>query len=214
MENKDLDQLKKFLSEIKLIACLDLLHQNGIDSLEVAKELSDSDLVEMGINKFQAKVLFKKVQEWKPIEQPTEQPKEEQIETCNAKDFENEEESDSRSGSGDDDNKEVNYRLYEKITALVIGINDYKNLRTLKGAVNDANAVDALFKEFGIKEIVKVLNREATKTGIDEAFGEIKTRLWSKDVKENKKNSESLLLIYFAGHGFEDTTGQQPTYYL
>jgi len=73
--------------------------------------------------------------------------------------------------------------------ALVIGIDNYRQLPKLRTAVNDANAVaDLLQRRYGFK-VTKLLN--ATRYDILSALNEMREQLTSNDN----------LLIYYAGHG-------------
>ena len=77
--------------------------------------------------------------------------------------------------------------------ALIIGINDYKELPVLKTAVNDAKAVaQVLQDEYGFK-ITLLLN--PTRTEIIDALDKFRATMGSRDN----------LLIYYAGHGWLDT---------
>ena len=53
--------------------------------------------------------------------------------------------------------------------AVVVGIDDYKALPKLQGAVNDAEALDAALKEGGANEVVTLLNEQATRANFEEA---------------------------------------------
>lgn len=80
--------------------------------------------------------------------------------------------------------------------ALVIGINDYQTLPKLGTAVNDANDVARVLREeFGF-EIKLLLNADATREKIIEAL-----EGYEKSLKAGDR-----LLIYYAGHGYKDTT--------
>ena len=81
--------------------------------------------------------------------------------------------------------------------ALVIGINDYKNLPKLKTAVNDAKAVAAMLeKDYGFK-VTRLINPD--RADIVDAFDEYRESLSGNDN----------LLIYYAGHGWlDEETGE------
>ncbi|MCM8539883.1 MAG: caspase family protein [Lentisphaeraceae bacterium] len=88
--------------------------------------------------------------------------------------------------------------IYQSITkdveyhALVIGINEYKNLPNLKTAVNDANAVkDILEKNYGFN--VTLLTNANRKHIIHHL-----------EKLRNTLKPEHKLLIYYAGHGYFD----------
>ena len=76
--------------------------------------------------------------------------------------------------------------------ALVIGNNDYKSLPRLKTAEADAREVAALLKEFYGFETTLLVN--ATRGQIVSALSAYRRKL----------GPESNLLIYYAGHGFND----------
>src|ERR1035438_5392340 len=78
--------------------------------------------------------------------------------------------------------------------ALVIGINRYPHQPVLKTAVNDAVAVEAILRErYGFRTRL-LLDADATRSNILDAFGEYRRSLREADE----------LLIYYAGHGIRD----------
>ena len=82
----------------------------------------------------------------------------------------------------------------EQCHALVVGINEYKHWPSLRSAAKDAQAVaDVLRSNFGYKDVVLLLNEEATRRNILSALDGY-TRLTEQDS----------LLIYYAGHGWMD----------
>ncbi|NQU57770.1 MAG: caspase family protein [Rhodospirillales bacterium] len=85
--------------------------------------------------------------------------------------------------------KRINFGNYH---ALVIGINDYKNLPVLKTAINDAEAVaKVLTDEYGFKTTVL---RNPGRSDIIDTLDKFRETMVSKDN----------LLIYYAGHGWLD----------
>lgn len=78
--------------------------------------------------------------------------------------------------------------------ALVIGINQYQQIDRLKTAVNDAKGVARVLKGSYGFEIRELLDAKASRTAIMKELNELKNRL----------NPEDRLLIYYAGHGFND----------
>jgi HEAT repeat protein len=82
---------------------------------------------------------------------------------------------------------------YNESWAVIVGINNYRNLRPLNYAVSDANGIaDLLKKDFGFKEDIKpLLNEEATQNKILEKINEL--------VELTKPDDR--VLIFFAGHG-------------
>ena len=84
-----------------------------------------------------------------------------------------------------------------RLFALVIGINEYKELRPkLSGAVADADAIiEYLSSKTSTSRITSLKDKQATRESIIEAF---KTLNESKDIDKNDP-----IVIYFAGHGGE-----------
>jgi uncharacterized caspase-like protein len=81
--------------------------------------------------------------------------------------------------------------------ALIIGINDYRELDRLQTAVNDAKALDATLRELYGFETKLLLN--ATRKEILSAINFFRKRLTEKDS----------FLIYYAGHGeYEKSAGK------
>ena len=84
-----------------------------------------------------------------------------------------------------------------KYYALVIGINDYKQLPKLKTATNDARVVrDILRDDYGF-EVELLL--DASRSDILLSLGKLRERLATTDN----------LLIYYAGHGLLDKDGDE-----
>lgn len=96
---------------------------------------------------------------------------------------------------------------YEKSWAVVIGINRYERWPGLEYAVNDANAVATKLKELGFDEVIKILDKDATRERILRLIG---TELPQRVGKDDR------LFIFFAGHGqTEDlTSGRQKGYII
>jgi len=108
----------------------------------------------------------------------------------------------SRRGAGDSGSADkVGYRLpkisFGSYHALVIGNNDYRLMRRLQTAVNDAGEVARILKEqYGFK-VTLLLN--ASRYDILSALNGLRERLTDKDN----------LLIYYAGHGELDQVNQR-----
>lgn len=96
------------------------------------------------------------------------------------------------------------FKLYEKSYAVVIGINKYKNLPELNGAVNDADEVSKTLMTQGFI-IDKILDADATLSKIKETLG---------DALPRKLKRDDRVLIYFAGHGVSTGTGDTSMGYL
>ena len=90
---------------------------------------------------------------------------------------------------GQDALEGINFGDYH---ALIIGINEYRNLPNLKSAVNDAKAMAAVLGEqYGFKVTLLI---DPTRGDIIDAFDEYRESLRFKDNP----------LIYYAGHGWLD----------
>jgi len=79
---------------------------------------------------------------------------------------------------------------------VVIGIDNYRTWPSLEGAASDARDVSQALREMGFDEVIELYNEEATRTRILTLLGQ--------DLAE-KTDTESLALIYFAGHGQTET---------
>ena len=90
------------------------------------------------------------------------------------------------------------------IWAIVIGINQYRNTRNLKYAVNDARAFKGYLKEYvGIPDerIFYLENQNATRDNIQSLLG---TQL------KRKASKEDTVIIFYAGHGAVETDPSNP----
>ncbi len=87
--------------------------------------------------------------------------------------------------------------------ALVVGINYYENISCLNGCVNDAYSVKAMLDRhadgsvnFGVKLMVSNINNDVIR------------RITLKEaVRELFSDDSEVALLYFAGHGYIETTG-------
>jgi hypothetical protein len=85
---------------------------------------------------------------------------------------------------------------FGRFYALIIGINDYKQLPALQTSVNDAKAVDEVLRtRYGYQTTLLV---NANRRQIMAAFNDLRKELTEKDN----------LLIYYAGHGEIDKSDQ------
>ena len=75
--------------------------------------------------------------------------------------------------------------------ALVVGIDNYPHLRPLKGAVADANDLVDTLKRAGVSDLIRLVDREATRKSVVSAIEQLVARA---------KNGD-LVLIAIAGHG-------------
>ena len=87
--------------------------------------------------------------------------------------------------------------------ALVVGIDYYKSIRSLRGCVNDANRVDEVLARhddgslnFGTNLLVATDSQSAIERG------DLKNK-----VKELFSDDSDVALFYFSGHGFLESTG-------
>lgn len=78
--------------------------------------------------------------------------------------------------------------------ALIIGINEYPNLPKLQTAVGDAQAVDQILRQRYGFQTTLLIDAQATRSNIIDAFSDYRGRLQGNDN----------LLIYYAGHGALD----------
>lgn len=103
-------------------------------------------------------------------------------------------------------NKEV--KLYDKSYAVVIGINQYKNLpfdKQLSYAVQDAKGVaEILKKNFKFDKIITLYNGEATKANI--------MKVLSGDL--SKISEKDSVFVFWAGHGYTEKTSRGDLGYL
>jgi len=92
-------------------------------------------------------------------------------------------------------------KMWGNYHALIIGINDYKEWRSLKTAVKDAQVLkDVLIQQYGFekKNVIFRKDGQATRERI----------IHDLRMKASNLNESDNLLIYFAGHGqLDDLTG-------
>jgi hypothetical protein len=98
-------------------------------------------------------------------------------------------------GIGLRESEKANFQsFYKNSWAVVIGINDYIRAPKLKYAVRDAEEfTEVLVNYYGFKRenIVKLIDREATRGNIMKAFDKLRS----------KAGKEDRVLVFFAGHG-------------
>ena len=85
---------------------------------------------------------------------------------------------------------------YSKKIAITIGIDDYANWPPLEGGARDARRVAKQLKQIGFDEVIEIYDEDATRIRMLNLLG---TELVSRS------DPESLVLIYFAGHGQTET---------
>ena len=88
-------------------------------------------------------------------------------------------------------------RATAETLALVVGIDQYRYKPALKGAVNDARAIRAALEAAGVRDIVLLLDDQATREAIRDA--------WNRQVA--KAQPGDTLIFTYAGHG-----GQEPNW--
>lgn len=96
---------------------------------------------------------------------------------------------------------------YDEHFALIIGINEYKNLNNLEYAVNDAKSIYNILKDkFGYKEenMKLILDKDANKENIMDAYYEM---------AKNTCNDDTLI-VFYAGHGSTYQAGLNDKGYL
>lgn len=81
-----------------------------------------------------------------------------------------------------------------QVRAIVIGINEYDSLPTLRGAVDDARDFEATFRNLGVTDLTVFLERKATRQAIVDAMTRLIARVRAGD----------LVVITFAGHGIQE----------
>jgi hypothetical protein len=97
-----------------------------------------------------------------------------------------------------------NIERRRNIWAVVIGINDYPNIRKLKYAVNDAKAFHELLishNKIPEENVILLIGQKASLTNIRSSLG---TKL------KNKAGKEDMVIIYFAGHGATERDVMSP----
>ncbi len=95
-------------------------------------------------------------------------------------------------------------RQRKKIWAVVVGINDYRNIRPLRFAVDDARTFYRhLVDHLGIPEgnVTLLLDKEADLTTLRSVLG---TRL------KNRAGKDDMVILYFAGHGATERDVMSP----
>jgi hypothetical protein len=81
-----------------------------------------------------------------------------------------------------------------QVRAIVIGINEYDSLPTLRGAVDDARDFDVTLRNLGVTDLTVFLERKATRQAIVDSMTRLIGRVRAGD----------LVIITFAGHGIQE----------
>src|SRR3954469_141005 len=90
-----------------------------------------------------------------------------------------------------------------QVRALVIGIDAYRHVRPLKGAVPDAQDIEASLRRNGVADVTSLIDDAADRDSVLRAINSLLTRTMPSD----------LLLLSTAGHGAQEpehVKGSQP----
>ncbi|HET9902363.1 MAG TPA: caspase family protein [Xanthobacteraceae bacterium] len=90
-----------------------------------------------------------------------------------------------------------------EVRSLVIGIDAYKHVRPLKGAVADAQDIEGALRHVGVRDITTLLNDQADRASLMRAL--------EKLVERTQRND--LVILSIAGHGTQEperVKGSQP----
>jgi hypothetical protein len=90
-----------------------------------------------------------------------------------------------------------------EVRALVIGIDAYRNVRALKGAVADAQDLEGALRRTGVQDVTTLIDADATRTAVLSAINSLLARSAARD----------LVIITLAGHGSQEperVRGTQP----
>jgi hypothetical protein len=81
-----------------------------------------------------------------------------------------------------------------EVRALVIGIDAYRNVRPLKGAVADARDIESALRRMGTRDVTALIDAQADRVSILRAIGELVQRT----------NSGDTVVLSIAGHGAQE----------
>src|SRR5215468_3348357 len=81
-----------------------------------------------------------------------------------------------------------------EVRALVIGIDAYKNVRPLKGAVADARDIESALRRMGTRDVTALIDAQADRASILGAIGSLVERSGSGDT----------VILSIAGHGAQE----------
>ncbi len=90
-----------------------------------------------------------------------------------------------------------------EVRALVIGIDAYKNVRPLKGAVADARDIEAALRRMGTRDVTALIDAQADRASILREISQLVERT----------NSGDTVVVSIAGHGAQEperVKGSQP----
>src|SRR3954462_1459743 len=91
----------------------------------------------------------------------------------------------------------------QSVHALVVGIDDYQNVRPLKGATADARDIEGALRKMGVADVVTLIDGEATRDNFLNAVNQRVQRIKPGD----------LVVFSIAGHGAQEPEkikGSQP----
>ncbi|MDJ0596808.1 MAG: caspase family protein [Pleurocapsa sp. MO_226.B13] len=102
--------------------------------------------------------------------------------------------------------------------AIIIGIDEYKNILQLHNARSDADQLaNVLERIYGYK-VLLLLDKGANKAELDKLVANLQNKTITFDGKDIKVNKSDRVLFYFAGHGFaeeaQDSEAGQPAGYF
>ncbi len=80
--------------------------------------------------------------------------------------------------------------LYDRSRALIIGIEQYPQGRSIPGAVDEAKQVAQAFRQLGFEEIIELYNKDASARRLHQAFSE----LFTKKVEHSGR-----VVVFFVG---------------
>ncbi len=97
--------------------------------------------------------------------------------------------------------------VYDKSSALIIGIEQYALAAAVPGAVEEAKQVAQAFRQLGFEDITEIYNKEATSRRLHQAL----TDLFIK-----KGGRKGRVVVFFAGHTgtTRDTKGKDVGYFV
>ncbi|MBS0530481.1 MAG: caspase family protein [Proteobacteria bacterium] len=90
-----------------------------------------------------------------------------------------------------------------EVRGFVIGIDAYRHVRQLKGAVADARDIEHTLKEMGVRDVVTMINEQATRAQL----------LREMSAMVERTNANDLIFLSIAGHGTQEperVKGSQP----
>lgn len=102
--------------------------------------------------------------------------------------------------------KEIEFPLYSKMLYILIGVGKYSDkMKDLKAPIKDVYKMKKCLEGIGFErnEGNILLNENASKSNILHFLKRFNEEMNEGDEEQKKINSESMLLVYFSGHGGE-----------